>query len=122
MLFRASTDADGHMSGYSFDVDPIHEGGSYLVRQWHADRELWNPLARVAAADPGAMHGHLTLRVVVVDDTLTASVNGEHVLSVESLKQACADRNREPATGNRVGIQAWSSSDLVIDTLRIAER
>ena len=98
VLFRASTDGDGHMSGYSFDIDPIHEGGSYLVRQWHADRELWNPIARVAATDPGAMHGHLTLRVVVVDDTLTASVNGEHVLSVESLEPGV--RRPQPGAGD----------------------
>jgi transcriptional regulator with XRE-family HTH domain len=122
VLFHASADDGGHMSGYSFDVDPIHEGGSYLIRQWQADRELWNPLARVAAVDPASMHGVLTIRIVVVDDTVDASVNGERVLAVESLKQACADRNREPADGDRVGIQAWSSSDLVIDTLRVAER
>jgi transcriptional regulator with XRE-family HTH domain len=122
VLFRASADDAGRMSGYSFDVDPIHEGGSYLVRQWQADRELWNPIARVAAADPASMHGVLTIRVVVIDDTVHASVNGERVLAVESLKQACADRNREPANGDRVGIQAWSSSDLVIETLRVAER
>jgi hypothetical protein len=53
---------------------------------------------------------------------MAATVNGEHVLEVPSLKQACADRNREPASGHRVGIQAWSSSDLVIETLRVAER
>jgi transcriptional regulator with XRE-family HTH domain len=122
VLFRASADDAGRMSGYSFDVDPIHEGGSYLVRQWQADRELWNPIARVAASDPASMHGVLTIRVVVIDDTVHASVNGERVLAVESLKQACADRNREPANGDRVGIQAWSSSDLVIETLRVAER
>ncbi|MFI5046684.1 MAG: hypothetical protein ACHQIG_06440, partial [Acidimicrobiia bacterium] len=122
VLFCASIDADGHMSGYSFDVDPIHEGGSYLVRQWHADRELWNPIARVAASDPADMHGVLTLRIVVVDDAMSAYVNGQVVLMVEGLKQACADRNREAAVGDRVGIQAWSSSDLVIDTLRVAER
>ncbi len=122
VLFHASADDGGHMSGYSFDVDPIHEGGSYLIRQWQADRELWNPIARVAAVDPASMHGVLTIRIVVVDDTVDASVNGERVLAVESLKQACADRNREPATGDRVGVQAWSSSDLVIDTLRVAER
>ena len=121
VLFCADIDDDGHMSGYSFDVDPIHEGGSYLVRQWHADRELWNPLARVPAHDPADMHGTLVLRVVVVDDAMSASVNGDVVLHVDNLKQACADRNREPATGDRVGIQAWSSSDLVIDTLRVAE-
>jgi hypothetical protein len=48
-------------------------------------------------------------------------VNGEHVLTVDSLKQASADRGREGAGGHRVGIQAWSSSDLVIDELRVAE-
>jgi len=122
VLFHASTDADSHMSGFSFDVDPIHEGGSYLVRQWQADRELWNPIARAAANDPASMHGSLALRIVVIDGRLRASVNGVEVLTVDSLDAACAERHREPAHGNRVGIQAWSSSDLVIDTLRVAER
>ncbi len=122
VLFHASTDADAHMSGFSFDVDPIHEGGSYLVRQWQADRELWNPIARAAADDPAGMHGSLALRLVVIDGCLRASVNGVEVLTVDSLDEACAERHREPAQGNRVGIQAWSSSDLVIDSLRVAER
>ena len=59
VLFRAGTDDEGRMSGYSFDIDPIYDGGGYLVRQWQADRELWNPIARVGAADPGAMYGTL---------------------------------------------------------------
>jgi hypothetical protein len=122
VLFRAGTDDDGHMSGYSFDVDPIHEGGSYLIRQWQADRELWNPIARVPASDPSDMHGARTLRVVVLGDSVVASVNGSTVLRVDSLERACAERNREPATGDRVGIQAWSSSDLVIESLRVAAR
>jgi transcriptional regulator with XRE-family HTH domain len=122
VLFHASTDAAGHMSGYSFDVDPIHEGGSYLVRQWQADRELWNPIARVAAPDPAGMHGVLALRVVVLGERLSASVNGSTVLEVDSLELACAERNRQPASGDRVGIQAWSSSDLEIETLRVAKR
>jgi hypothetical protein len=122
VLFRATTDDDGRMSGYSFDVDPIHEGGSYLIRQWQGDRELWNPIAHVPAPDPSEMHGALTLRVVVIGDAVTACVNGVTLLRVDSLERACATRNREPVTGDRVGIQAWSSSDLVIDTLRVAER
>jgi transcriptional regulator with XRE-family HTH domain len=121
VLFRAETDADGRMSGYSFDVDPVYEGGGYLVREWRADRELWNPIAHVPATDPEAMHGLLAVRVTVDDDRLVASVNGETVLTVDSLKQASADRGREGASGNRVGIQAWSSTDLVIDELRVAE-
>ena len=91
------------------------------MRQWQADRELWNPIARVGAADPTAMHGTLTVRLVVTGEQLVALVNGTEVLTVESLKQASVDRGREGATGDRVGVQAWSSSDLVIDTLRVAQ-
>jgi transcriptional regulator with XRE-family HTH domain len=121
VLFRAGVDAEGRMSGYSFDIDPIYDGGGYLVRQWQADRELWNPIARVSAADPDSMYGALTVRLVLQGDHLVALVNGVEVLTVESLKQASADRGREAADGNRVGVQAWSSSDLVIETLRVAE-
>jgi hypothetical protein len=121
VLFRAETDAEGRMSGYSFDIDPVYEGGGYLVREWKADRELWNPIAHVTAANPQELHGLVAVRLTVDDDRLVAAVNGEHVLTVDSLKQASADRGREGASGNRVGIQAWSSSDLVIDELRVAE-
>ncbi len=121
VLFRASVDESGRMSGYSFDIDPIYDGGGYLVRQWQADRELWNPIARATTGDPASMYGSLTVRLVVVDDRLVALVNGVEVLQVESLKQASTDRGRDAAGGDRVGVQAWSSSDLVIDTLRVAE-
>ncbi len=121
VLFRASIDDEGRMSGYSFDIDPIYDGGGYLVRQWHADRELWNPIARIGAADATSMYGSLTVRLVVTDDHLSAIVNGVEVLTVENLKQASVDRGREAATGDRVGVQAWSSSDLVINTLRVAQ-
>jgi hypothetical protein len=122
VLFRASVDDEGRMSGYSFDIDPIYDGGGYLVRQWQADRELWNPIARVSGDDPSAMYGTLLVRLVVEGEHLSASVNGVEVLSVENLKQASADRGRDAANGDRVGVQAWSSSDLVIDTVRVASR
>jgi transcriptional regulator with XRE-family HTH domain len=122
VLFRASVDEEGRMSGYSFDIDPIYDGGGYLVRQWQADRELWNPIARVDGDDPSSMYGTLLVRIEVVGDRLRAEVNGVEVLSVENLKQASADRGRDAATGDRVGVQAWSSSDLVIDSLRVASR
>jgi transcriptional regulator with XRE-family HTH domain len=122
VLFLASVDDEGRMSGYSFDIDPIYDGGGYLVRQWHGDRELWNPIARVGGTDPAAMYGRLTVRLVVDGDRLCATVNGTEVLTVDDLRQASADRGRDAAAGNRVGVQAWSSSDLVIDTLRVAAR
>jgi hypothetical protein len=122
VLFRASIDDEGRMSGYSFDIDPIYDGGGYLVRQWQADRELWNPIARVGGDDPTSMYGTLLVRIEVVGEQLSAQVNGVEVLTVENLKQASADRGRDGATGDRVGVQAWSSSDLVIDTVRVASR
>jgi hypothetical protein len=67
------------------------------------------------------MYGSLTVRLVLTGDQLVALVNDVEVLTVENLKQASADRGREAAAGDRVGVQAWSSSDLVIDTLRVAE-
>ena len=59
VLFCADLDDEGRMSGYSFDVDPVYEGGGYLVREWRADRELWNPIAHVAAPDLAGMNGIL---------------------------------------------------------------
>ncbi len=122
VLFRASMDDEGRMSGYSFDIDPIYDGGGYLVRQWQSDRELWNPIARVDGDDPASMYGTLLVRIEVVGEHLAVQVNGAEVLTVENLKQASADRGRDGASGDRVGVQAWSSSDLVIDTVRVASR
>jgi hypothetical protein len=76
----------------------------------------------VSGDDPNSMYGTLLVRLVVEGEHLSASVNGIEVLSVENLKQSSADRGRDAATGNRVGVQAWSSSDLVIDTVRVAAR
>jgi hypothetical protein len=122
VLFGADLDDEGRMSGYSFDVDPVYEGGGYLVREWRANRELWNPIAHVAAAHLAGMHGLLEVRLTVDDDCLVAAVNGEVVLMIESLQQASIDRGRVGAFGDRVGVQAWSSTDLVVDELRIATR
>jgi len=122
VLFRADVDNDGRMSAYSFDVDPVYEGGSYLVRQWQADRELWNPIAHVPAVDPTAMYGDLVVRLVVDNERLVAYLNDVEVMSVDDLNQSSIERGREPATGKRVGVQAWSSSDLVVETLRVADR
>jgi hypothetical protein len=68
------------------------------------------------------MYGTLLVRLEVTGEHLSAQVNGVEVLFVENLKQASADRGRDAASGVLVGVQAWSSSDLVIDTVRVASR
>jgi transcriptional regulator with XRE-family HTH domain len=122
VLFRAAIDDFGRMSGYSFDIDPVYEGGAFLIRQWQGDRELWNPIAHVVAPDVDTMHGHLTVRLELAGERLVALVNGEAVMVVDDLRQGSLDRGREAPGGDRVGVQAWSSSDLVIETLRVAAR
>jgi transcriptional regulator with XRE-family HTH domain len=122
VLFRASVDAEGRMSGYSFDIDPVYDGGGFLVRQWQSDRELWNPVARVAGDDPTTLYGKLVVHLVVQGERLSARVNGVEVLTVESLETESLERGRDAARGDRVGVQAWSSSDLVIDRVRVAAR
>ncbi len=122
VLFRADLDDDDHLSGYSFDIDPAYEGGCYLVRQWIGDRELWNPLAKVAMSDAGIQRGHMTVRLVVEDDALQVLINGETILAVGDLGASAAERGHEPVRGARVGIQSWSSTDMVLDVLRVAGR
>ena len=58
----------------------------------------------------------------VVNERLIASVNDTVVMTVDDLQQGSVERGRLAPTGQRVGVQAWSSSDLVIETLRIADR
>ena len=69
VLFRASIDDEGRMSGYSFDIDPIYDGGGYLVRQWQADRELWNPIAHVGGDDPARCTARSPVRLEVTAST-----------------------------------------------------
>ena len=121
VLFRASIDDEGRMSGYSFDIDPIYDGGGYLVRQWQPTVSCGTRSPASAPPTRPRCTGRSRVRLVVTGDHLSALVNGVEVLTVENLKQASVDRGRDAATGDRVGVQAWSSSDLVIDTLRVAQ-
>ena len=90
VLFRASTDDEGRMSGYSFDIDPIYDGGGYLVRQWQADRELWNPIARVSGDDPAAMYGTLLVRLEIA---------GEHFTALDQRRRGADGREPEAGVG-----------------------
>ena len=49
-------------------------------------------------------------------------MNDTVVMTIDDLEQGSVERGRHAPTGQRVGVQAWSSSDLVIETLRVADR
>ena len=119
LLFRAATDPDGRLSGYSFDVDPIYTGGSFLVRQWDENRQHWKPIAHVPVDDPTRLYGRHVVAITVRGERLDARVDGEPVLEVPSLARASLDLGRGPCTGARVGIQAWSTTDVTVEELRV---
>jgi len=120
VLFRASVDGAERLTAYSFDVEPAYSGGSYLVRQWIESKQHWKPLAQAPVVDPSILYGHRTLRLTVTADELVVTVDDETVLTVADLSQCSTDLGREPCRGDRLGVQAWSTTEVTVDTFRVA--
>jgi hypothetical protein len=120
VLFRASVDESDRVSGYSFDVDPIAGGGGYLVRQWEDNRQHWRPIAQAGVTDPTLLFGRHTVVVTLRADQLTVVVDNEAVLAVPALSRCSIELGRPPCRGMRVGIQAWATTEVTIDSFRVA--
>jgi transcriptional regulator with XRE-family HTH domain len=120
LVFRGSTDHGERISGYSFDLDPVASGGGYLVRLWDDSRQHWRPLAHTPVGDTAQLYGHHVVRVAVRSDQLTADVDDEAVLEVAALSRCSVDAGREPCRGDRVGIQAWSTTEVTVESFRVA--
>lgn len=120
VLFRATVDDHDRVSGYSFDIDPIAGGGGYLVRQWEDNRQHWRPLAQSGVTDPTLLFGRHTVSVSLRADQLTVVVDGETVLSVPALSRCSVELGRAPCRGPHVGIQAWATTEVTIDSFRVA--
>lgn len=120
ILFRVSTDDSERITGYSFDVDPIYSGGGFLLRQWHDSRQHWKPLAHAPVADSTRLYGHHTIEVTLRADQFTAGVDGETVLTIRRLSRCSIESGREPCRGGRLGVQAWSTTEVTVDRLMLA--
>ena len=120
VLFRASLDEAERLTAYSFDVEPAYSGGSYLVRQWIESKQHWQPLAQAPVVDPTLLYGHRTLRMTLVGGELTVMVDDETVLHVDDLNQNSFDLGAEPCQGERMGVQAGSTTEVTVDTFRVA--
>ena len=120
LVFRGSIDGGERVSGYSFDLDPVASGGGYLVRLWDDSRQHWRPLAHTPITDPGQLYGHHVVRVTLRSDQLTVQVDDEPVLEIAALSRASVDAGREPCRGDRVGIQAWSTTEVTVESFRVA--
>ncbi|MEX2267965.1 MAG: helix-turn-helix domain-containing protein [Acidimicrobiia bacterium] len=120
VLFRASVDESDRVSGYSFDIDPIAGGGGYLVRQWEDNRQHWQPIAQASVTDPTLLFGRHTVSVTLRADQLTVIVDNEAVLSVPALSRRSIELGRPPCRGTRVGVQAWATTEVTIDSFLVA--
>jgi hypothetical protein len=120
VLFRASVDQTDRVSGYSFDVDPIAGGGGYLIRQWEDNRQHWRPLAQASVTDAAALFGRHTISVTLRADHLTVSVDNDTVLSVPGLSRLSVELGRPPCRGSSIGIQAWATTEVTIDSFQVA--
>jgi hypothetical protein len=121
MLFRASVDEGDRVTGYSFDIDPIAGGGGYLVRQWEDNRQHWRPLAQASVTDPTLLFGRHTVSVSLRADQLTVLVDGDTVLNVPALSRCSIELGREPCRGPYIGIQAWATTEVTVDSFRVAQ-
>jgi hypothetical protein len=53
-------------------------------------------------------------------DQLTVAVDGDTVLDLPALSRATVDLGRQPCRGDRVGVQAWSTTEVTVDSFRVA--
>ena len=115
VLFRTTVDDHDRMSGYSFDVDPL--GGAYVVRQWMDNLPHWQTLAQTPST-PTRLYGRHSMTISLVDDAMTASVDGVMVMTIPSLGHASIETGCEPARGHRVGLQATPTADVTVESFR----
>ncbi|HEY5164743.1 MAG TPA: hypothetical protein VIJ44_02205, partial [Acidimicrobiia bacterium] len=83
-------------------------------------RQHWRPLAQAPVTDPAQLYGRHVVRLGLRADQLTVAVDGDTVLDVPALSRATVDLGREPCRGDRVGVQAWSTTEVTIDSFRVA--
>ena len=120
IVFRASITND-RITGYSFDMDPVAGGGGYLVRLWDGSRQHWRPLAHAPVTDPARLYGHHVARSTLVGDQLSVQIDADPVLEVPALSRATLEAGREPCRGERVGIQAWATTEVTVESFRVAQ-
>lgn len=120
IIFRASVDDGERITGYSFDIDPVAGGGGYLLRLWEDSRQHWRPLAQAPVADPARLYGRHAMRLALRADQLAVSVDGDIVLDVPALSRSTVELGRQPCRGERVGVQAWSTTEVTVESFRVA--
>ena len=120
VLFRATADDTDRISGYSFDIDPIAGGGGYLLRQWEDNKQHWRPMAQASVTDPGRLFGRHLVAVTLRADQLTVTVDGDAALSLPSLTRSSIELGQAPCRGSGVGVQAWATTEVTVESSRVA--
>lgn len=110
------------LSGYTFQVDP-GLGNKFVLRVWNDGKEYWKPVATTAfppGFDPSAAN---RIRVVADGNTLTATVNGTTVMTVDDLETSVVDTTQtfRVPTGSSFGVRTWGSSSAMIGETSVAQ-
>ncbi len=121
ILFRASIDDSERLTAYSFDIDTIAADGSFLLRQWDLGQQTWQPLAQVPAGDAARLYGRHTLMIGLYGDRLTVTLDGESRLDMDELARCSIDHGRAPCRGAQVGVQASATTEVTIESFRLAQ-
>jgi hypothetical protein len=119
ILFRVSADDTERITGYSFDIDPVYSGGGFLIRQWNDSRQHWKPLAHTPVAETARLYGAHVIEMNLRQDALEARIDGEVVMTLPQLSRASLDAGHEPCRGARVGVQAWSTTEVTVDRMML---
>jgi hypothetical protein len=120
VLFRATVGDSDRISGYSFDIDPIAGGGSYLLRQWEDNKQHWRPMAQASVTDPSRLFGRHLVEVTLRADQLSITVDGDAALSLPSLTRSSIELGQAPCRGSGVGVQAWATTEVTVESFRVA--
>ena len=120
VLFRAAVDDTDRISAYSFDIDPIAGGGGYLLRQWEDNKQHWRPMAQASVTDPSRLFGRHLVAVTLRADQLTITVDGDAALSLPSLTRSSIELGQAPCRGSGVGVQAWATTEVTVESFRVA--
>ena len=81
VYFRASENENGQIDGYTFEYEPGHQGGQFVMRKWVNGYAIWPPVA--TAPVPREYRGQNAERHIEINVTgnrFTATIDGEEVL------------------------------------------
>ncbi len=120
-IFLRAGNLDRAVTGLTFQVDPNHNSGAFIIKEHFWGNQCGTPIA-VAAFNGLNVYGKHDLWVQIQGNTLMAKFDGDVVMRVNDLDAAIASSgcNWPSPDGTIVGLRTWSAeTSLKVTKLRI---